>query len=114
MNVLTTIEIDEYEKHLEYWINNHLKDGGEIFIQDLCLDHILGQFFIPSQLNNNEITSDLIKMGIFSLYGKGKYNRRSIIIPTVLSEILTKLGIVDILMQPRSIMVAIKGSKKSE
>jgi len=112
IDVLTTIEIDEYEKYLEYWINNYLKDGGEIFIQDLCLDYIFGQFFIPSQLNNNEITNYLMKNGIFVLYGKDKYKRRSMIMPTILSEILMKLSIVDIMMQQRSIMVAVKGIKK--
>ena len=100
-----------WKKYLKYWIDSFLEENSEIYIQDLCLDNIFQFFFTQNEFNENKITDDIIKMGLFSIYGKGEYKRRSLIVPMILSKVLNNVGIFNTMMQSRGTMVVIKGNK---
>jgi hypothetical protein len=111
MNTISLIELEDYDKYLEYWISL-LKPNKYIYIQDICFDNIMKYYFMPHPNNNNQITPDLLKMGLSSIYGKNEYKRRSIIIPLVLLTILTKYNISNVEMQERGTLILIRGIKE--
>jgi hypothetical protein len=107
--VLSLFELDEHEEHIKYWLSL-IKEGGTIYIQDLCLDNIARLFFVPNEFTGEQVTSDNIKMGLLAIFGKDKYKRRSIIAPTLLGDILVKLGVHEVKIQQRGTMAMLKGT----
>jgi hypothetical protein len=112
MNTISLIETEDYDKYFEYWISL-LKPNTYIYIQDICFDNIMKYYFMPHPNNNNQITPDLLEMGLLAIYGKNQYKRRSMIIPPILLIILTKYKIANVQMQERGIMVLIRGIKEN-
>ena len=111
MNILSSVEFEDHETIVGYYVNNHLNNGGTLYVQDLCIDNVLQYFFSPNQFNDNKVTEDTIKMGLCVIYGGKDYKRRSIIVPSLIAKIFNELGINDVMMQPRNTMVIIKGTK---
>lgn len=112
MNVLSSVEFEDHETIIGYYVNNHLNNGGTLYVQDLCIDNVLQYFFSPNQFNDNNVTEDTIKMGLGVIYGGNDYKRRSIIVPALIAKIFNELGINDVMMQARNTMVMIRGTKE--
>ena len=108
-DILSTIELDQYEKYLNYWIS-FLNDNGTIYITDICLENIFNLFLAPNEFNGNEVTDDSIKMAISCIYGNKKYKRRSIIVPSILAGVLNNVGIKNVAMKSQNTKVSIKGT----
>jgi hypothetical protein len=108
-DILSTLELNEYEDHLSHWVS-FLNDNGTIYITDICLDNIFKMFFTPNEFNGNEITDNTIKMAISCLYGNKNYKRRSIIVPSILAEILNNVGIKNVAMKSQNTKAIIKGT----
>ena len=110
INVLSTFEIDEYEKLLEYW-SKFTKNT--LYIMDTCLENIVRLLLVPNEQNNFNVEPDMGMMGNALLFGTGNYIRRSTISPPYVAKLLTKLKFQDVQMQTRGIQVLLRGIKNN-